>query len=91
MAAALNVVLAPRVVASVSVVQNAMGLLWLLGTHAALVLALGVLVVPRARRTPLTQRAAAWGLSLSLLSLLAVPISYTATKLFEYGPFERLF
>jgi hypothetical protein len=91
LSAALNLVLAPRVLRSAPQVQNAMGALWLFGTHAALVLAVCLLVLPRARGAPLTRPAAAFGLALALLSLVALPVSYAATKLFEHGPFQRLF
>ena len=88
---ALNVLNLPHVVASVPLVHNLMGLLWLFSTHALLVLASCSLLVPLARRQSLTQRGAIVGLGFALLSLLAFPVSYAATILFASGGINRLF
>lgn len=61
--------------------HNLIGALWLFGTHAFLVLALC---------SALTRRAGMW-LAFSVLSLLALPVSYAATTLFASGGFNRLF
>ncbi len=73
--AALNVLNAPGVAASVRLVHNLIGVLWLFSTHLFLGLALCCVLIPRARRRPLTQRRAMWWLVLALISLLAFPVS----------------
>lgn len=90
-AAALNIVNAPGVVKTVGKVNNLVGVLWLFSTHAALLLALLCVLVPRARGLAVTRRGAIFWLLLALLSLVAFPVSYAATQLLAYDGFNRLF